>query len=245
MTSAVRLDDLITLVKNRHPDGDALDRLGDAVAIGDHLGEVADHLIGHFVDQARRAGASWTEIGRYMGVTKQAAQKRFVPRAESADHRNFARFTDKARRVVVEAQTAARRGRQEQIVPEHLVLGLLTEPTALAATALSALGVDLDVLRERIEAGLEASDAEPGEQIPFSGSAKKVLELVLREALRLGHNYVGTEHLLLGLLADEENSAAQLLGELGVTHAAAEAHIVQALAELLAARAAARDTTAR
>jgi Clp amino terminal domain, pathogenicity island component len=229
MTSAVRLDDLIGLVKNRHPDGDALERLGDAVAVGEHLGEVADHLIGHFVDQARRAGASWTDIGRHMGVTKQAVQKRFVPRAEGADARDFARFTDKARRVVVAAQAAARRGRQEQIVPEHLVLGLLTEPTALAATTLTALGVDLDVLRERTEAALGVGAGEPAEQIPFSGPAKKVLELVFREALRLGHDDVGTEHLLLGLLVDEESPAAQLLG---VTHAAAEANIVRARAEL-------------
>ena len=241
MTSAVRLDDLITLVKTRHPDGDALERLGDAVAVGEHLGEVADHLIGHFVDQARRAGASWTDIGRHMGVTKQAVQKRFVPRAEGAGARDFARFTDKARRAVVEAQAAARRTRQEQIAPEHLVLGLLTEPTALAATTLTALGVDLDALRDRLEAGLVASDAELGEQIPFSGPAKKVLELVFREALRLGHNYVGTEHLLLGLLADEEIPAARLLGELGVSHAKAEEHITEAVAALLAARAAERD----
>src|SRR3954470_4680309 len=140
MTSAVRLDDLITLVKTRHPDGDALERLGDAVAVGEHLGEVADHLIGDFVDQGRRAGASWTDIGRHMGVTKQAVQKRFVPRAEGGPGaRDFARFTEKARRAVVEAQAAARRTRQEQIAPEHLVLGLLTEPTALAATTLTAL----------------------------------------------------------------------------------------------------------
>ena len=242
MTSAVRLDDLITLVKTRHPDGDALERLGDAVAVGEHLGEVADHLIGHFVDQARRAGASWTDIGRHMGVTKQAVQKRFVPRAEGAGARDFARFTDKARRAGRRgAGGGAARTRQEQIAPEHLVLGLLTEPTALAATTLTALGVDLDVLRDRVEAGLVASDAELGEQIPFSGPAKKVLELVFREALRLGHNYVGTEHLLLGLLADEESPAAQLIG---VTHAAAEEHITSAVAALLAARAAERDAAA-
>ena len=108
---------------------------------------------------------------------------------------------------------------------QHLVLGLLTEPTALAATTLTALGVDLDALRERVEAGLVASDAELGEQIPFSGPAKKVLELVFREALRLGHDHVGTEHLLLGLLADEESPAARLIG---VTHAAAEEHITAA-----------------
>jgi len=173
-----------------------------------------------------------------MGVTKQAVQKRFVPRAEGATSRDFARFTDKARRAVVEAQAAARRCRQEQIGPEHLVLGLLTEPTALAATTLTALGVDLEALRERVEAGLVASDAELGEQIPFSGPAKKVLELVFREALRLGHNYVGTEHLLLGLLAEEESPAAQLIG---VTHAAAEEHITAAVAALLAAREAAAE----
>ncbi len=118
-------------------------------------------------------------------------------------------------------------------MPEHLVLGLLTEPTALAATTLTALGVDLDDLRERTEAELGAGNGQPPEQIPFSGSAKKVIELVFREALRLGHDYVGTEHLLLGLLADEQSPAAQLLG---VTHAAAEERIVRAVAELSAER---------
>ena len=110
-------------------------------------------------------------------------------------------------RVVVEAQAAARRGRQEQIVPEHLVLGLLAEPTALAATTLTALGVDLDVLRARDrgppgDVGRRARRAHPVQR-----AARKVLELVFREALRLGHNYVGTEHLLLGLLADEGSRA--------------------------------------
>src|SRR4051794_29972341 len=78
MPDTVRLDDLIDAIKAVHED--ALDQLTDAVMAADHLGEVADHLIGHFVDQARRAGASWTDIGRSMGVTKQAAQKRFVPK---------------------------------------------------------------------------------------------------------------------------------------------------------------------
>ncbi len=237
MTSAVRLDDLINLVKNRHPDGGALERLGDAVEVGEHLGEVADHLIGHFVDQARRAGASWTDIGRHMGVTKQAVQKRFVPRAEGATTaRDFARFTPRARKAVVEAEAAARRGGQDQILPEHLLLGLLVERAALAATTLTGLGVDLDGLREATEANLVAGDAVPDGHIPFNGPSKKVLELVFREALRLGHNYVGTEHLLLGLLADDENPAAQLLAGFGVTHEAAEAHITTALAALLAER---------
>ena len=82
VTSGARLDDLIEAITNVH--SDALDQLSDAVIVADHLGEVADHLIGHFVDQARRSGASWTDIGRSMGVTKQAAQQRFVPKEPAA-----------------------------------------------------------------------------------------------------------------------------------------------------------------
>src|SRR5690242_6975203 len=98
----LRLDDLIAAIKQVHTD--ALDQLSDAVIAADHLGELADHLIGHFVDQARRSGASWTDIGRSMGVTKQAAQKRFVPKdpAEPSDldpSQGFSRFTPLARDV--------------------------------------------------------------------------------------------------------------------------------------------------
>src|ERR1700694_2615658 len=101
MTNPVRLDDLIEAINKTH--SDALERLSGAVIAADHLGDVADHLIGHFVDQARRSGASWTEIGRSMGVSKQAAQKRFVPKAESTTldpSQGFGRFTDRARNGV-------------------------------------------------------------------------------------------------------------------------------------------------
>src|SRR5438309_11712426 len=102
MTNPVRLDDLIDAIKKVH--SDALDQLTDAVLAADHLGEVADHLIGHFVDQARRSGASWTDIGRSMGVTKQAAQKRFVPKEPGSvgdldPSQGFSRFTPRARNV--------------------------------------------------------------------------------------------------------------------------------------------------
>src|SRR4249920_1001445 len=88
ISTPVRLDVLISAIKKVH--SDALDQLSDAVIVAEHLGDVADHLIGHFVDQARRSGASWTDIGRSMGVTKQAAQKRFVPKAgpAAADNAN-------------------------------------------------------------------------------------------------------------------------------------------------------------
>src|ERR1700743_3803701 len=107
VTSSVRLDDLIAAIKLVHPA--PLDQLQDAVIAADHLGDVADHLIGHFVDQARRSGASWTDIGRSMGVTKQAAQKRFVLRAETTTldpNGGLERFTPRARNAVVAAQNA-------------------------------------------------------------------------------------------------------------------------------------------
>src|SRR5215210_2703079 len=108
LSSSVRLDDLIDTIKKAHTD--PLEQLTDAVLVADHIGEVADALIGHFVDQARRQGASWTEIGSSMGVTKQAAQKRFVARPVDAaafpldPSAGFSRFTPRARNVVVTAQ---------------------------------------------------------------------------------------------------------------------------------------------
>src|SRR6478609_3055006 len=140
MTNQIRLDDLIDAIKKVHTD--ALDQLSDAVIAADHLGDVADHLIGHFVDQARRSGASWTDIGRSMGVTKQAAQKRFVPKGpeEPSDldaSQGFSRYTPRARNVVMAAQNAARAAGNDLIAPEHLVLGLLSEPDSIAMKALA------------------------------------------------------------------------------------------------------------
>src|SRR3954471_22910873 len=104
LSSLVRLDDLIEAIRRAH--SDPLDQLSDAVLAGDHLGDVVDHLIGHFVDQARRSGASWTDIGRSMGVTKQAAQKRFIPKdpgrpSELDPSQGFTRFAMPARNVVM------------------------------------------------------------------------------------------------------------------------------------------------
>jgi hypothetical protein len=219
MPPTVRLDDLISAIQKVHDE--PLDQLTDAVLAAEALGEVADHLIGHFVDQARRSGASWTDIGRSMGVTKQAAQKRFVPKDLPLDaEQGFTRFTARARHVVVAAQEAARASGNAEITPAHLVLGLLVEPEGLAARALVAQGLALDAVREAVTATL-----------PAGGSgAKKALELTFREALRLGHNYVGTEHLLLALLELEDG--AGLLTGLGVDKARAEESIAAALAEL-------------
>src|SRR5262249_34395560 len=144
---------------------------------------------------------SWTDIGKSMGVTKQAAQKRFVPRAEATTldpEHGFERFTPRARNAVVAAQNAAHEAANSEITPGHLLLGVLSDPAALATVLLNRQQVDAKAVRASIT--LPQAGAEPPELIPFSGPARKALELTFREALRLGHNYIGTEHLLLALL---------------------------------------------
>jgi hypothetical protein len=227
----IRLDDLIEGIKKAHQT--PLDQLAGAVVVAEHLGEIADHLIGHFVDQARRSGASWTEIGRSLGVSKQAAQKRFVPKASTEPvtldpNRGFANFTPRARNVVLAAQEAARAAGNAEIRPEHLVLGLLSEPEGLAAKAVVAQGVPLERLREAATGALPPAAGEVPVLIPYDAQAAKALELTLREALRLGHNYIGTEHILLGLLELEDG--AGVLAGLGVNKSGVEQHVAKALA---------------
>ncbi|MEV5968845.1 Clp protease N-terminal domain-containing protein [Streptomyces sp. NPDC051921] len=235
MTNPVRLDDLIDAIKKSHPD--ALDQLSGAVIAADHLGEVADHLIGHFVDQARRAGASWTDIGKSMGVTRQAAQKRFVPKddkevdaAKMDPNAGFSRFTPRARNVVMAAQNEASAARNDKTVPAHLTLGLLAEPDGLAGRWIVGQGVALERIRETVTATLPPAVEEVPALIPYDADAKKVLELTFREALRLGHNFVGTEHILLALMEFEDGKGP--LAGLGLDKARAEREIAEAIASL-------------
>ena len=132
----IALDSLIAYVHALHPEGGALDRLSEAVSVSDRLNDQADSLIGHFVDQARRSGASWSEIGASMGVSKQAAQKRFVPRWDDTSFesgRLFSRFTPRAWNTLLAAQALARTQGEDEIDVGHLLLGLLSEPHAIAA----------------------------------------------------------------------------------------------------------------
>jgi len=229
MTDSVSLDTLIRAIKSVHTD--ALEQLTDAVLAAEHLGEVADHLIGHFVDQARRSGASWTDIGTSMGVTKQAAQKRFVPKADAAGidpNEGFARFTPRARTAVVTAQRVARDAENIEIGPEHLILGLLGDTESLAIAILQAQGAEPEQIRAAIT--LPPATGQTLDLVPFSGPAKKVLELTFREALRLGHNYIGTEHILLALLEAEDGDGP--LHGLGVDKDRTTAKLIELLASI-------------
>src|SRR5260370_13338117 len=172
-------------------------------------------------------------MGASMGVTKQAAQKRFVPKdpGQPIDldaSQGFSRFTGRAGSVVVASQNEARAAGNDQIDPGHLILGLLTEPRALAAGAIIAQGVPLDSVRQAVTAALPPAAGEVPPLIPFDQQGRKTLELTFREALRLGHDYIGTEHILLALLELEDGSG--VLTGLGIATTAAEAHIPAAAA---------------
>jgi ATP-dependent Clp protease ATP-binding subunit ClpC len=127
----------------------------------------------------------------------------------------FERFTDRARRVVVLAQEEARMLNHNYIGTEHILLGLIHEGEGVAAKALESLGISLEAVRQQVEEIIGQGQQAPSGHIPFTPRAKKVLELSLREALQLGHNYIGTEHILLGLIREGEGVAAQVLVKLG------------------------------
>src|SRR4051794_10977395 len=142
----------------------------------------------------------------------------------------FERFTDRARRVVVLAQEEARMLEHSYIGTEHLLLGLISEGSGVGAKALESLGVELARVRDAVEAIVGKGGAEvPAGHIPFTPRAKRVMELSLREALQLGHNYIGTEHILLGLLREQEGVGAQVLVRAGLTISDVRTKVIQLL----------------
>jgi hypothetical protein len=235
-TFPVPLDNLIAYVKGLHPDGGPLENVSDAFTVSTQLDDQADALIGYFVDQARRSGLSWSQIGGAMGVTKQAAQKRFVPSAsrigdmmpESA--KPFSRFTARAARTLAAAGKLAAPGPMSST---HLAAALPAEPEGLAAKAIAAAGV----VPERLYAALGAGPAEPAGDtgtaelldLSLDESAKAAIKSSLKAALRLGHNYIGTEHFLLGTLADG-GAVAEAFTGLGLPLDRAEQLIVGEIA---------------
>jgi Clp amino terminal domain, pathogenicity island component len=216
----VPLDNLIAYVKTLHPEGGPLANVSDAFTVSTQMDEQADALIGYFVDQARRSGLSWSQIGGAMGVSKQAAQKRFVP-TKAADimtvaAKPFSRFTARAARSVAAAGRLATAEGKPAIGVAHLAAAQLSEPEGFAAKAIAATGLTADQVFSALGTGpAEAGgDASPEAllELSFDEDTKEAMKGTLRWALRLGHNYIGTEHILLGIVSTNSQASAALAG---------------------------------
>lgn len=208
----VSLEQLISSVMDGPADSE-MDRLGVAVALSHQLAALGDELVGHFVEAARQNGCSWTQIGQLLGVTRQAAQQRFV--SSQGGPRMFERFGRDARRVVDLAQDEALGLEHDYLGTEHLLLGLLAHGHGVAARTLEALGVSAGTIRARTKGIIGQGRCRPALPIPFTPRSKKVLQLAVNEAQRMGDDEVRPEHLLLGIVAEGQGVAAKILTELG------------------------------
>jgi hypothetical protein len=219
----VNLDQLVEQIDTDLPDADPVTKVGEARKRARQLGELGDRLIDHYVHEARHAGSSWSQIGDAMGVSKQAAQQR------TQQTGRYARFTDRARNVLVTAQDVVKEFDQPAVDTEHVLLGVLAETEAIAAKVIGLLGGSVEALTEATRATLTPGDGTPGGHIPFTPLCKQVLEQTQQAALDLGHNYIGTEHMLLGLLRVPESKAAQVLDGAGIDETSARNTITAAL----------------
>lgn len=205
------LADLTARLDKEFPAADELARITEAQLRAHTLTDLADQLVGHYVDKAKRAGASWSAIGDAIGVSKQAAQQRHAPAA-------FEGFTELNRHSIVLAQEAARTHKHDSIGTDHLLLGLLGEPRGLAYEVLTANVGSEQAIRQAIEQAMApGAKKAPRGHIPFRARSTEAIEHARRASADLGHDWVGTEHLLLGLIQAEESSAAQILRRLGAT----------------------------
>lgn len=217
------LADLIHRVDERSPSERPLDRLELAVTVANQLDLLADGLVGHFVDRAKADGSSWAQVGAVLGVSKQAAQQRFVPTDP-----DLTRWTDRAKKALDHAHQEAVRLGQAFVGTEHLLLGILRGDN-LATVALAELAVDVAELSRLLEGSTRPRPTVKAKELPYTPLARQALERTLREALRLGHNYVGTEHVLIALAAGE-GGAAEALTATGVTPDSARRQIIKLLA---------------
>lgn len=222
--SVLTLDELIEAVRVVAPN-EPIDQLAAAARLKEILDERGDALLGHFVDQARVAGHSWSDIGGALGVTKQAVQQRHGTPATQG------RFTPRAANVLDHAASHAIELGHGFVGTEHLLLGICSEPESIGAKVLSARSVGLDRVRDAVVERIGRGSAAGTEPV-MTPQAKRALEATLAQALALGHNYVGTEHQLLGLLTMGDGLAHDILIEAGITHESARQAVVHALTGL-------------
>ena len=210
------LPDVDQLVAAVAAEATELDRVRAAVVMADELGALGDAVVTHFVGAARTSGCSWSAIGAELGVSKQAAQQAFVagPRrgrfGRRSANRPHWRWSDEAGLVLKAAKDEARALGHDHVGTEHLLLGLISG-AGIAGAALGRLGVDHDVVRGHVEAIIGVGDTPGQARAPFTPRTKKILELAVREAIRLRDDRVRTEHLLLALVREGQGVAAQVL----------------------------------
>src|SRR3954454_7839047 len=207
----ISLADLIARLDEEFPAANELARISEARLRAQTLSDLGDQLIDHYVSKAKQSGASWTEIGDAIGVSKQAAQQRHAPAP-------FERYTNLNRHSIVLAQEAARTHKHDFIGTEHMLLGLLGEPRGLAYEVLVAKTGSEQRVRDAIEEAMPPAGKKALRgHIAFRPESKEAIGQARRASADLGHDWVGTEHTLLGLIRTEGSPAAQILNNLGFT----------------------------
>jgi hypothetical protein len=220
------LDGLIREVQRESED--VLAQLEIASQRAAELADLGDSLLTHFVDRCRTAGRTWAEIGAHLGVTRQAVQKRFVDSV--GDAVTMERFTMKARQVVDASRDVATAMRHNYVGTEHQLLALFDVEAALASRALAELGTSRGQVEREVLARVPHGTKAVSALQPLTPRARKVLEEAVNAAVDLGHNYVGSEHLLLGLYRGQEGVALQVLNALGITRDVAKQKVIELLA---------------
>ena len=234
MTPVPELNDLVDTVGDRCPSGTELDRLRAASEVAREVGRLGEDLVTHYVDAARAAGASWSDIGDVLGVTRQGAHQRHHdrPRPERWWRADLGRMTERARLAIKAGLDEARAADNAFVGTEHLLLGILDVPGNVGLAVIEACGVRPERLREEITSRLLPADtAPPGghrrrghrrgpeggrrRRLPFTSQARRVFDISIGESLALGHNYLGCEHLLLAV-AVTDGIAAEALRATGL-----------------------------
>jgi hypothetical protein len=228
MTPAPNLEELIATVRADAASDDARDQLAAAAQTVAELEALSDAVLGHFVDQCRRSGRSWSEISAALGVSKQAAHKRFSPATASLE-----RWTPRAQSALRAAAEAARAFGHDHIGSEHLLFGLFEPAGGIAARILDELGLTRATVEAQILA-VTPRASSTAIDLPYTLGAAEALGRTVSVALGLGHNYVGTEHLLLALFGDADDLGSKILVDAGATYDDVEGRVREKLASLTA-----------
>jgi hypothetical protein len=238
MPPAPDIDALIATVATDAASDDPLERLATAAAMAGDLTGLADQLIGHYIDEARQAGLSWADIGAEIGVTKQAAHQRHGTRGTRGTRPSrrddlfsgrLRLATDRFKLAIDQARQVAAERHHGFVGTEHLLLGVLREPTSVGAAVLTELGVTEDAVAAKVDAAkLPATGtSDPSAARPFTARAKKTLHDAHRTARRERCRFLGTEHIVMAL-AEGEGLATDILRDLGVTSPRVNAEVHRA-----------------